>query len=99
MARFDYRANPCGPLIEVVREGRDGVRDMPQERSFYEGHSFYEGLTWWFIREQIGWGLRKRYQVPKELPPEMLTLVRKLDDSDLLLPSVRWRHDVDLLGG
>jgi hypothetical protein len=35
-------------------------------------------LTRWFIREQIGWGLRKRYQVPKKLPPKLLALVRKL---------------------
>ena len=52
---------------------------MPQAHSFYEGQSFNQGLTWWFIREQIGWGLRKRYQVPKELPPNLLALVRKLD--------------------
>jgi hypothetical protein len=52
------------------------------------------------VHQGTDWGgLRKRYQVPKELPPELLTLVRKLDDSDLLLPSVRWRNDVDLLGG
>jgi len=36
-------------------------------------------LAWWFTRQQIGWALRKRYQVPKELPPELLALVRKLD--------------------
>ena len=27
---------------------------MSQAQSFYEGHSFYEGLTWWFVRERIG---------------------------------------------
>jgi hypothetical protein len=75
------------------------VPDMRQAHSFYEGHSFNEGLTWWFIREQIGWGLRKRYQVPEDLPSELLTLVRKLDDSDWLFPSVRWENDVDLFGG
>jgi hypothetical protein len=52
---------------------------MPQEQSFYEGHSFYEGLTWWFIRERIGHGLKQRYEVPKELPPNLLALVRKLE--------------------
>jgi hypothetical protein len=52
---------------------------MSQEQSFYEGHSFYEGLTWWFIREQIGHDLRKRYGVPNDLSPELLTLVTKLD--------------------
>ena len=52
---------------------------MSQAQTFYEGHSFYEGLTWWFVREQIGQGLRERYQVPKELPAKLLALIRKLD--------------------
>jgi hypothetical protein len=53
---------------------------MSQAQTFYEGHSFYEGLTWWFVRERIGQGLRERYhQVPKELPPKLLALVRKLE--------------------
>jgi hypothetical protein len=39
-------------------------------------------LSWWFTRQQIGWALRKRYQVPKELPPELLALVRKLDAAE-----------------
>jgi hypothetical protein len=52
---------------------------MSEANSFYEGHSFYEGLTWWFVRERIGHGLRERYQVPEELPPKLLKLVRRLD--------------------
>ena len=52
---------------------------MSQAETFYEGHSFYEGLTWSFVRERIGQGLRERYQVPNELPPKLLALVRKLD--------------------
>src|SRR6516164_9779781 len=48
-------------------------------QSFYEGHSFYEGLTWWFVRERIGQGLRERYQVPTELPAKLLALLRKLE--------------------
>jgi hypothetical protein len=52
---------------------------MSQAQSFYEGHSFYEGLISWFVRERIGQGLRERYRVPKELPPKLLALVRKLD--------------------
>jgi len=32
--------------------------------------------AWWFT---IGWVLGQRYQVPKELPPKLLALVRKLD--------------------
>ena len=48
-------------------------------QSFYEGHSFYEGLTWSFVRELIGQGLRERYQVPTELPAKLLALLRKLE--------------------
>ena len=72
---------------------------MSQAQTFYEDHYLYEGLTWSFVRELIGHGLRERYQVPKELPPELLTLVSKLDDRDWFLPNVSWQDDVDLLGG
>jgi hypothetical protein len=54
---------------------------MSQARSFYEGHSLFRGLTWEFIRERIGRDLREHYEVPKELPPNLLALVRKLDDN------------------
>jgi len=52
---------------------------MSQAQSFYEGHSFYEGLTWSFVRERSGQGLRERYRVPKVLPPNLQTLVLKVD--------------------
>jgi hypothetical protein len=52
---------------------------MSQAQSFYEGHSFHEGLTWSFVKERIGQGLRERYRVPKELPPGLQTLVLKVD--------------------
>ena len=52
---------------------------MSRAQTFYEGHSFYEGLTWWFVRERIGQGLRERYQVPNELPAKLLALIRKLN--------------------
>jgi hypothetical protein len=42
-------------------------------------YDYHKQLTQWFTREQIGWGLRKRYQVPKELPPNLIALVRKLE--------------------
>ena len=45
---------------------------------------------------RIGQGLREQYEVPKELPPELLTLVTKFDDSDWLLPSLSWSNDRDL---
>jgi len=54
---------------------------MSQARSFYEGHSLFQGLTWEFIRERIGRDLREHYAVPRELPPNLLALVRKLDDN------------------
>jgi hypothetical protein len=44
--------------------------------------------SWWFIRDEIGQWLRERYQVPAELPPKLLALVRRLDDRDWLFPSV-----------
>jgi hypothetical protein len=69
----------------------------------------HKELAWWYIRQQIGWGLRKRYRVPKEVPPKLLALVRKLDagednysmradnpsERDLLLPSISWEKDSD----
>jgi hypothetical protein len=72
---------------------------MPQAQSFYEGQSFVQGLIWWFVMGRIGQGLRERYEVPPELPPELLTLVWRLDDHDWLFPSVSWSNDRDLLGG
>ncbi len=72
---------------------------MPQAQSFYGGQSFVQGLIWWFVMGQIGQGLRERYEVPKELPPKLQTLVRKIDDRDWLFPSVSWHKDVDLFLG
>ena len=59
----------------------------------------FEPVAWWWTRNRIGQDLRERYEVPKELPPKLVSLVRKLDDRDWLLPSVSWQNDVDLLGG
>jgi hypothetical protein len=59
----------------------------------------FEAVAWWWARKQIGCDLRERYEVPKELPPELVSLVRKLDDRDWLLPGVNRRDDVDLFGG
>jgi hypothetical protein len=52
---------------------------MSQVETFYESHSFHEGLTWSFVRELIGQSLRDRYQVPNELPAKLLALIRKLE--------------------
>ena len=62
---------------------------MSQAQTFYEGHSFYEGLTWWFVRERIGQGLRERYRVPKELPAKLLALIKKLDAIESKSPRAR----------
>jgi hypothetical protein len=66
-------------------------------------------LAWLFTRELIGHGLRRRYEVAKDLPRELLELVGKLDagdrnysmradnpsEMDLLLPSISWKKDSD----
>ena len=72
---------------------------MPQAQSFYEGHSFVQGLIWWFVMGRIGQGLRERYEVPKELSSKLLVLVRKLDDGDWLFSSDSGHKDVDLFLG
>jgi hypothetical protein len=71
-----------------VRVPNWGAR-MSQAQTFYDGHSFYEGLTWWFVRERIGQGLRERYQVPKEIPPKLLAMVRKLEAIETKSPRAR----------
>ena len=68
---------------------------MPQAQSFYEGQSFVQGLIWWFVMGRIGQGLREHYEVPTELPPKLLALIGKLDDSDLFFPAFSWRNDVN----
>jgi hypothetical protein len=59
-----------------VRVPTDGVSDMAQE------FTYYEQPTWWFSREEMGRGLRELYEIPKELPPKLLALVRKLDAAE-----------------
>jgi hypothetical protein len=60
-----------------MREGANNVAPNMAEAFSYYSH--YEALIWRYIREQIGQGLREYYQVPKELPPELLALIMKLD--------------------
>ena len=83
------------PSIKLMREGcpRDGVPDMATQSAQFETRA------WWWTRNQIGRDLRERYEVPKDLPPELLTLVGKLDEDDWLFPNVSWQDDVDLVGG
>jgi hypothetical protein len=69
---------------------------MSQAQSFYERNSFCLGLS---VTQWISQGLEEHYEVSEELPPELLALVRKLDDSDWLFPGVGWQNDGDLLFG
>jgi hypothetical protein len=59
----------------------------------------FDPVAWWWARNRIGQDLRERYEVQKELPPELVSLVRNLDDRDWLLPSANGQKDVDLFGG
>ena len=55
---------------------------MSQAEPFYEGHSFYGGLTRSFVKEQIGQCLRERYELPTELSSKLLALIRKLEAAE-----------------
>jgi hypothetical protein len=90
------RGTVLGSFDYALREGaKFGVPNMAQAQTFYEGHSYegliwsFEGLIWSFVREWIGHCLRARYQVPKELPPQLLTLVRKLGALESRSPRAR----------
>ena len=57
-------------------------------------------IAWWLDADRVGQSLRERYEVPKELPPKLAWLVRKLDDDrDWLFPSVSWQKDRDVFLG
>jgi hypothetical protein len=85
----------CYHLIGVMGEGvpRGRVPKMATQSAQFEP------VAWWWTRNQIGRDLRERFEVPKELPPTLLTLVRKLDEDDWLFPNGSWQDDVDLFGG
>ena len=56
-----------------MREGaKDGVPDMATQCAQFEPYA------WWWTGSEIGRKLRELYEVPKELPPKLLALVRKL---------------------
>jgi hypothetical protein len=52
---------------------KDGVSDMATQSAQFER------VAWWWTRHEIGRDLRKRYEVSKELPPKLQTLVMKVD--------------------
>ena len=62
---------------------------MSEAQTFYEGHTFYGGLTCSSVRELIGQGLRERYQVSNELPAKLLALIRKLEAIESKSPRAR----------
>ena len=39
----------------------------------------YEPFAWWLTRERIGPVLQQRCSLPEELPPQLLSLAKKLD--------------------
>ncbi len=47
--------------------------------------AYYERLTWWFTRQEIGQSLRERYEVP----PKLLALVGKLEAVERNQPRLR----------
>ena len=51
---------------------------VAKERPQYE----YEPFAWWLTRQRIGQGLRERYAVAQELPPDLVALVKELDEGD-----------------
>jgi hypothetical protein len=77
---------------------RGSLRRVPDMQL---GHAKSEPvIAWWLDADLVGQSLRERYEVPKELPPKLAWLVRKLDDDrDWLFPSVSWQKDRDLFLG
>jgi hypothetical protein len=53
----------------------------------------FEPVAWWFTRQRIGRSLRERYQAPEDLPPSLLSLVRKLDQSKAMTYEAPLRKD------
>jgi hypothetical protein len=74
------------------------MREGAKRRCPMLASSPYEASAWILIKERIGWGLRERYRVSKELPSSLLALIRKLDavEGDLLL---RRMHQAPVIRG
>jgi hypothetical protein len=51
---------------------KSGVPDM-------QNVAHFEPVAWWWTRNQIGRDLRECYEVPKELPSTLQTLILKVD--------------------
>ena len=61
----------------------------------------YEPFAWWLTRERIGQELHERYPALEELPPRLLTLVRKLDavDGNRQVKPRNWTRKLDAIEG
>jgi hypothetical protein len=66
------RGTSLGFALLAMRGGQHGVPDM-------QSVAHFEPVAWWWARNQIGRALSERYKVPKELPPELQTLVLRVD--------------------
>jgi hypothetical protein len=40
----------------------------------------FEPVAWWYTRQAIGRGLREHFELTADLSPQLLLLVKKLDD-------------------
>jgi hypothetical protein len=43
------------------------------------GRARFEPVAWWFTRSRIGRALRQQYDIPTELPSNLLAVFRQLD--------------------
>jgi len=59
-------------IAAICEDAKRAVLAMANDYARYEPAAW----AWWFT---IGWVLGQRYQVAEELPPKLLTLVRRLD--------------------
>jgi len=59
----------------------------------------FETVAWSWARNRIGQGLRERYAVPRELPPRLGALVRKLEAAEGAHPSRTLFSRLDALEG
>jgi hypothetical protein len=42
----------------------------------------YEPVAWWFTRSRIGKELKQQYEIPTELPSNLLAVIRQLDAAE-----------------
>jgi hypothetical protein len=47
----------------------------------YNDGAKYQPVAWWITKRWLGQELRNLYEAAEELPPQLLALIRKLEDS------------------